>query len=148
MQVKTAIPGLKEANKLMANIKKAGISDVELMYDRYIQPYGMWAVVQVFKPSGKILLLNEPSTYETQPTLMWWCKTNDGLYRNPSDQDLSDIVVTVKRSQVWFDKGSDSMLDKIEKAEQEQYDKNRAAQSQKIRDAAPALKKAIRKELG
>lgn len=147
MQVKTAIPGLKEANKLLSDIKRLGIHDVEPMYDKDVLPDGMWAIVQVFRPSGKILLLNEPSSYETQPIVMFWCKDKDGKFRVPNDQDLSDIVVIVKRAQVWFDKGSDYMIDQIETKEKKTYDENRQKQSERIRSFAPSMKKAIRKEL-
>ncbi len=127
-----------------AKIKQLGIHDIELAYDNQLK---MWAVVQVFKPSGKILLMNNPKYYETVPQLMWWCKKENGTARPPSEQDLHDIVVIVKRAQVWFDKGSDYMLDKIEAEEKATYDKNRQAQSERIRSYAPALKKHIRKEL-
>lgn len=145
MEVNTHIPGLREANRIMTDLKRLGIHDVELMYDMQVN---MWAVVQVFKPSGKILLMNNPHSYETQPVLLWWCK--DSLthkYRTPNDQDLSDVIITVKRAQVVFDKGSDWLVDQIEAKEQAQYDKNRQEQSERIRSFAKPMKKAIKKEL-
>jgi hypothetical protein len=91
--------------------------------------------------------MDTPQSYATEPNLMFWIKTDDGHYRTPSDQDLSDIVVIVKRSEVWFDKGSDKMIDQIEAKEKADYDKRRQAQTDKIRSYAKPLKKAIRKEL-
>lgn len=142
IQVKTAVPGLGAANSIMGKIKQIGIQDVEMMFDKDIQ---MWAVVQVFKPTGKIILLDKPEDYQSQPYILWWCKTPQGTYREPNDQDLHDVVVTVKRAAVVFDKGSDWMIDKIEAKEKADYDENRRKQSEKIRSIAPAMKKAIKK---
>jgi hypothetical protein len=144
IQVSSQTNGLREANKIMADLKRLGIHDVELMWDRQIK---MWAVMQVFKPSGNILLVGSRQYHDAKPNLMWWIKSPDGKFRLPSEQDLSDIIITVKRAQVWFDKGSDYMVDKIEAAEKDKYDKNRQAQSERIRSVAKPLKKAIRKEL-
>lgn len=130
--------------QINAKIKQLGIHDVELMLDAQIN---MWAVVQVFKPSGKILVFGDPKTYETAPTIMWWCKKEDGTPRPPNEQDLHDIVMTVKRAQITFDKGSDWMVDKIEAEEKAKYDENRKRQSERIRSYAPKMKRAIRKEL-
>lgn len=139
------IPGLREANSIMADLRRLGIYDVELMFDKEVI---LWAVVQVFKPSGKILLLNESSTYESQPQIMWWVRNDDMTYRDPSSRDLSDIVTTVKRAQVWFDKGSDKMIDEIEAQEKKTYDDNRKKQTERIKSFAKPMKKAIKKELG
>lgn len=144
MKVKTTIPGLREANKLLADLKRLGIRDVEPMYDMQVH---LWAIMQVFRPSGKILLINSNDYYRSQPTLMWWCRDSKTLkFRVPNDQDLSDIVITVKRAQVIFDKGSDWMVDTIERQEREQYDKNRQKQSERIRSIAKPLKKYFKKE--
>ena len=139
--VKETIPGLREATKLNSDIRRLGIPDVELMYDSQIK---MWAVCQVFKPSGKILLLDDPNHYETQPTIMFWVKDSAGRYRTPSDQDLSDIIVITKRALVWFDKGSDKMVDEMEKAEEKKHDDNRRKQSERIRSYAKPLKKLLK----
>lgn len=142
MQVNSQIPGLREANRIMADIKRLGIKDVELMYDKQLK---MWAVMQVLKPSGQILLLNDPGIYKTEPTIMFWIKNSeDGTYRTPSEQDLSDIVAIVSRSQKIFHKGSDWMIDQMESAEKATYEDNRKKQSEKIRSYAPRLKKAIK----
>lgn len=139
------IPGLRQANLIMADLKRLGIQDVELMFDKQTL---LWAAVQVFKPSGRILLLGDPRTYETEPTIMFWIRNNDMTYRDPSEQDLSDIIAIVKRAQVWFEQGSDKMIDEMEKQEKATYDQNRKAQSDKIRSVSKPLKRAIRKELG
>lgn len=143
--VRTNVPGLREANKLLADLKRLGINDVEPMYDVQV---GLWAIIQVFRPSGKILLMNTRDYYDSKPVLMWWCRDPQTLkFRAPNDQDLSDIVVTVKRAQVVFDKGSDWMVDKLEAVEKETHDKNRQEQSEKIRSIAKPMKRAIRREL-
>lgn len=145
MQVKTTIPGLSEANKVMADIKRLGIQDVEPMYDKQVN---LWGMFQVFRPSGKILLVNTPESYATAPILMWWCRDPKTLqFRVPNDQDLSDIVTTVKRAQVVFDKGSDWMVDQIEAKENADYTANRKAQSDRIKSFAKPLKKAFKKEV-
>jgi hypothetical protein len=138
------VPGLREANRIMADLKRLGIHDVELMFDKEVI---LWAAVQVFKPSGKILLMNDPKHYDTQPYILFWIRNDDMTYREPSDQDLSDIIAIVKRAQVWFDKGSDYMVDQIEAEEQYEYTKKREKQSEKIRSYAKPMKKAIKKEL-
>lgn len=145
MKVKTQIPGLREATLLNSQIRKAGIHDVELMYDSQV---GLWAVTQVHRPSGRILTMNTPQSYATEPQVMWWCRDFKTLrYRTPNDQDLSDIIITVKRSQLWFDKGSDKMIDMIEDKEKADYASKRTAQSKRIRSFSKPMKKAIKKEL-
>lgn len=145
MQVTTTIPGLTEANRIMADVKRLGIQDVELMFDSQIQ---MWAVCQVFKPSGHILLMNTSASESTKPIIMFWIKTLEGTYRTPNEQDLSDIITITQRAQVTFDKGSDWMIDQMEAEEKVKYDYNRRKQSERILSYAKPLKKAIRKELG
>jgi hypothetical protein len=145
MQTTSNTPGLHEANKIMAKLHRLGIHDVELMFDLRIS---MWAVFQVFKPSGKLLLVNSNDYYRTQPTLMWWIK--DPLthkYRVPSEQDLSDIIVTLNRARIVFDKGSDWLVDKAEEQERKDYEERKRKQSERIRSYAKPLKKYIRKEL-
>lgn len=146
IQVKTTVPGLGAANSIMAKIKSLGIQDIELMWDKDAQ---MWAVMQVFKPSGKILLMNTDASRDTAPLLMWWCRNPQTLaYRDPNEQDIHDVVVTIKRAEIIFDKGSDWMIDNIEDQEKATYAANRKAQSEKIRSIAKPLKKAFKKEVG
>lgn len=140
----TIVPGHSEAVRINSDLLRLGIKDVELMYDKDIK---MWAAVQTFKPSGSIVLMNTAEHYATEPNVMFWIKTNEGAYRTPSNQDLSDIMAIVQRAQVWFKEGSDKMVDKIEAKEKADYDQKRREQSERIRYYAKPLKKAIQKEL-
>lgn len=137
------IRNIREANYVQSMIDKLGVPDVVLVYDHQLN---MWGVCQVFKKPQTIITMDQ--AVQQSANLMFWIKNNDGTYRVPGERDINDVVAIVTRAQVWFDKGSDHMIDVIEKAEKEQHDENRRKQSEKIRSYAPALKKAIRRELG
>lgn len=139
------IKNLSEARRVQAMIDKLGVKDVVLMYDKEIH---MWSVNQVFRKPSVILTMDPKNMHGLGATIMFWIKNNDGTYRVPSDQDVNDVIAIVTRAQTWFDKGSDAMLDEVEKAEKETYDKNRQKQSERILSFAKPLKKAIKKELG
>ncbi len=138
--------GLTEARYVQNKIKELGIKDIELYFDNTILPDGMWCVCQVNKPSGTILLFRD-TKIDTQPQLMWWIKNSrTGRPRLPSDQDISDIVITVKRAHVIWDKGGDWLANELDKQSQAKDQKHQKNFRQKIKDIAPEMKKAIRKE--
>lgn len=141
-----SIPGISQARDIQNKIKQLGIHDVELYYDQTIQPYGMWAICQVNKPSGQILLLRD-TKIDTQPQIMWWCKDNAGRFRVPNEQDLSDIMITVKRAHKIWEKGGDWLADRLEEQDKARDEAHRKKQRERIHAVAPALKRAIRKEL-
>ena len=133
---------LAEANYVQAMIDKLGVKDVILVYDHGIN---LWGVAQVFKKPQTIITMDQAA--QTGANLMFWIKNNDGTYRVPSDQDVNDVIAIVTRAQVWFDKGSDKMIDIIEEEELKKHGENRRKQSERIRSFAKPMKKAIRKEL-
>jgi DNA polymerase III alpha subunit len=148
IQVKQAVPGAAEAQAIMSKLRSVGIHDVQLFHDDRIVPHGMWAVVQVQKHVSSLIL---PSSYkEAQPYILWWIKTNDGHFRVPNDQDLHDIVVIVQngRKQWEDDPTGEKMARRLDEQSAEKDRKHREAFKQKIKDIAPDMKRAVRKELG
>lgn len=144
IQTREAVPGLSIATKINNDLKKIGIEDVELMFDTQIR---MWAAVQVFKPSGRILLMNTEAYNDTKPIIMFWIKHNDGTARIPSHRDFTDIIAIVHRGRKIFEggpKAAEKMIDDIEAAEQKKYDDNRKKQSERIRSVAKPLKKLMK----
>lgn len=142
----SSIPGAAQALDIQNKLKKLGVHDIELYYDQTIQPHGMWAVCQVNKPSGSILLLRD-TTIDTQPQIMWWCKDNEGRFRLPNEQDLSDAVITVKRAHKIWDKGGDWLADRLDEQDKARDEAHHKKQRQMVEDIAKPLKAAIRKEL-
>ncbi len=138
------IRNLSEAKYVQGMIDKLGVKDVVLMYDHQIN---MWSVNQVFKKPKTILTMDSANMHETGAMLMFWIKKEDGTYRVPSDQDVNDVIAIVTRAQKVFEKGSDWMIDQMESAEKDKYNKQRKAQSDRIRSFAKPMKKAIRTEL-
>lgn len=136
-------PGQVQAVSIQSKFKQLGIQDVEFFYDETIVPHGMWAVCQVNRPSGIILDLRG-DTGKVQPEIMWWCKTNDGHFRVPSEQDLHDIIVTVERSHKLWEKGGDWMADRLDEQDKARDEKHRQKLKDKVHKIAPAMKKAIR----
>lgn len=96
----SAVRGGAGARYVQSKIKQLGIKDIEMFYDQELR---MWAVCQVNKPSGQILLLRD-TQIDVQPQIMFWCKDSEGRYREPSDQDVHDIVIIVNRAKVIWDK--------------------------------------------
>lgn len=139
------MPGLTQARYVQGKLKELGIKDIELYYDSTIEPNGMWAICQVNRSSGSILLLRD-TNIDTQPQIMWWCKTNDGHFRVPNDQDISDVVITVQRSHKLWEKGGDWMADRFDEQDKARDEKHRQKLKDKIHDIAPAMKKAIKEK--
>ena len=144
--VREVTPGLSAASHIMSKLKEIGIHDVQLFYDKNIQPRGMWAVVQVRKRSSSILMPDSYAKGGIEPYIMWWCKTIDGHFRLPNDNDLTDIIkVATAAPKVWAD--PEKFADSIDEASAEKDRKHREKFRQKIHDIAPAMQKAIQKEL-
>lgn len=139
-----AIPGLDQAKYVEGKIRELGITDVKLFYDSMIQPQGMWVVCQVKKNTGRILLPDNYQQDDIKPMIMWYCKTADGHFRFPGEQDISDIVVIVNKAQKTWDEGGDVLADRLDAQSAEKDEKHQAAFKQKIHTIAKPMKKAIR----
>lgn len=148
--VKTAVPGASQAHDIMGKLRSTGIQDVQLFHDPSIQPHGMWAVVQVQQRSHSLILPANYSQDNIQPYIMWWCKTNDGHFRVPNYQDFTDIVAVVHngRKQWEDDPTGEKMAQRLDAQTVAKDAKHRADFSKKIKDIAPAMKEAVKKELG
>lgn len=135
------IPGKTPADKIMSSLSKAGIKDIQMFYDPNIKPFGMWAVVQVVGISSNIIM---PERYnDQQPYLLWWCKDNDGRYRDPNDEDLDNIITVVKRApEIWA--MGESRADKFDAQDFDKDQKHRDKLKKKVHEIAPGMKKAIR----
>lgn len=144
IQVTESMPGLKAARYVQSKIKEIGIQDIELYFDNTIKPQGMWAICQLNKPTNTILLLRGSEATQTKPEIMWWCKTNDGHFRVPSDQDISDIIATVQRAHVAWDKGGDWLADRFDEQSREKDRKHREDQHKMIQSIAKPMKKAMK----
>lgn len=144
----SGIPGASAAAGIMSKLRSIGIGDVQLFYDADIKPNGMWAVVQVQNRTSSLILPSNYMENNVRPYILWWCKTNDGHFRLPNDQDLSDIVAVVQRAEVnWKNDGND-MADRLDQQAQKKDEDHQAKFKQKIKDIAPAMKRAVKKELG
>lgn len=135
-----AVRGGAAAQSVQNDLKKVGIKDVELFYDKELR---MWAICQVHRPSGVLLTLREEHA-EIRPEIMWWCKTNDGQYRDPSLQDVQDVIVTVQRAHVAWEKGGDWLADKFDEQDKKRDEAHRQKLKDKVHEIAPAMKKAIK----
>lgn len=148
VSVKEAVPGKREADDINNKLKKAGIYDVQLFYDNGVKPNGMWYVVQIQKAVNNILLPNSYWEGGVRPYIMWLCKTNEGHFRIPNDQDLHDIIAVVTNAKAAWDRGEtgDDVADRLDAKVAEKDAKHREKQHQMVKDIAPAMKKAIKAE--
>ena len=137
------IAGLKEAKLVEDTIKRLGIQDVKLFWDRQL---GMWGVYQVRRQASHFILPSEHETYEH--LLLWWCKDKEGKYRPPNEEDIRNVVATVHRAQVAFQKGGDWLADQLDAQDKEREEKADANLHDKIHDISKDLKKAVKRELG
>lgn len=135
------IPGKTAAEKIMSMLSKVGIRDIQMFYDPDIKPFGMWAVVQVVGMSSSIIM---PKGYNQQkPYLLWWCKDNDGKYRDPNDQDLDNIITVVRRApEIWA--MGEGRADKFEEQDKEKDRKHRQKLKDKVHEIAPTMAQALR----
>jgi hypothetical protein len=77
---KEEVPGLAQAKEVQGLLRKAGIQDVQLFFDPQLR---IWAICQVMKPSGRILI---PDSYQQdgiKPYILWWCKDEQSKFRPP-----------------------------------------------------------------
>lgn len=143
--VKESIPGSGAANSIMSKLSSLGIHDVKLFYDDAILPNGMWAVVQV-QGQTRSLIMPESYTQDLQPYILWWCKDKDARFRIPNDEDLMNIVTVVKRAPSIWNK-RERRADEFDEKDRKKDEKHQEKFKEKIHQVAPAMKKAIRKEL-
>jgi len=144
--IKEGVPGLKEARMVEAAIHKVGIQDIQLLFDEQLR---MWAVVQVQKKAKSLILL--PKSYnetDIKPYLLWWCKNEKGAYRSPNDIDVTDIIAVVTRAHAHFADGGKTLNEGLERQDAEKQQAHEKKFHDRIHAIAPAMKKAIREELG
>lgn len=146
LQIKESIPGKSKADLIMSKLRSIGIHDVQLFYDKGIVPNGLWAVVQIQRKTTSLIMPASYHEHNVQPTIMWWCKTNEGHFRVPNDQDLHDIIVTVQRAQTSFLKGGDWLNDRFDEQSAEKDRRHRQKQRDMVHSIAKPLKKAIKEE--
>jgi hypothetical protein len=139
------LPNNREAQAVQAKVKSLGIHDVELFYDYQVK---LWAVCQVKKTNTKVVTFENTRGTKIEPLVMWWVRTNEGNYRIPGEQDIHDIVATVRRAQIAFDKGGDWLEEKMLKVEEDKKLLHEIKQDERIKQYAKPLKKYIKKELG
>lgn len=137
------VSGLQEAQYVQNKIRQAGIQDVQLFWD---DRAGIWAVCQVMKRGG-ILLPDSYAQDGIKPHIMFYIKNKLGGYRTPNDQDVIDVIATVHQSERTFEKGGDWLADQLDEQSADKDRKHRAKLKEKVHEIAPALKKAIKKEL-
>lgn len=141
---KQAKRGAAGARYVQGKIKQAGIKDVELFYDEQLR---MWAVCQVNKPTGQILVLREAHV-DVQPQIMFWVKNAKGEYREPSDQDVRDIIIVTERAKViWAEeeKHPGWLADQLDKQDAEKLESHNKNKQLMARDTAKRLVKAANK---
>jgi hypothetical protein len=133
-------PGLAQANYVEGKIKSLGIQDIQLLFDEQLK---MWVVCQVQKRGGLLL----PRTYAEggiRPHILWYCKTLDGHFRLPNDNDIMDIVVTAQRAKTTFKHGGEALADDLDAQSAEKDRKHKQKFHDKIHRIAPQMKKALK----
>lgn len=146
VESKQAKRGASGARYVQAKIKQAGIRDVEMFYDEQLR---MWAVCQVVKPTGQILVLREAHA-DVQPTIMFWCKDGNGKYREPGDEDVHNIIVITERAKkVWAEeeKHPGWLADQLDKQDAEKQESHNAKKQLMARDTAKKLVKAANRTI-
>lgn len=137
------IPGIQEATLVENTLYRLGIRDVKLLFDGQLK---MWAVCQVRKRPVVILTMDQKEDLES--SLMWWVKDASGKYRNPSEKDVSDVIATVHRAEVSFQKGGDWLADQLDAADAAKTTQQHDKMIETLHEVAKPLKKAIKKEIG
>lgn len=138
--VKEKVPGLAQANFVESKIKSLGIKDIQLFFDEQLK---MWAVCQI-QHRGGILLPRQYAENGIKPHILWYCKTNEGTFRLPNENDIHDVLVTVKRAEITFAHGGNALADEFDKQSAEKDRKHNEKFKQRIHDIAPAMKKALK----
>lgn len=144
IDVTEAIPGKAAAHRVQDRIRELGIQDVQLFFDNQIR---MWAVCQVRQRTTSLTLLSDIYNTPIEPYIMWWVKNQHGAYREPSEQDVNDVVATVERAHKIWAKGGDWLADRLDDQDLRQHAMHVQRQRERIHAVAPALKRAIRREL-
>lgn len=147
IQLKEKIPGINEAKDITERLKRAGIEDVRLFYDKTIQPHGMWAVCQVQRETGRILMPGSYGQENIRPLILWWCKTRESTFRIPNENDFHDMMVVAKRAEKIWAAGGNKLDDEFIKQDKQKEEAHRKKQRDRIHAIAPDMKRAIRREL-
>lgn len=143
-------PDNRKAQYVTEQIRRLGVQDVQLFYDHQVK---LWAVCQVKKVTKSIITLDNPGSTEVQPMILWWVRTPQGNYREPSDQDVSDMIAIAQRAEITWRKSEsnpDWLDDQMLQAEQSKKEKRDYEQKERIKYIARTtnLKKHIQRELG
>lgn len=147
IEVKESIRGASAALAINSKLASLGIHDVKLLHDKNIQPYGMWVVTQIEGKSNILLLPNSYAETNLKPYILWYCKDEKtGKFREPNDDDLMNIITVVKRAPSIWEKG-EKRADKFDELDAKKDREHHAKLKEKVHEIAPAMKKAIRKEL-
>lgn len=142
--VKEGAPGLEAANYVQAKIDALGVQDIKIMFDKEIR---MWAICQVEKRTNQILLPEYYTQDDIRPMIMWWCKDNQGRFRAPNDNDVNDVIVTVTKAHKIWDKGGDWLDDQFKAKDLEREIAHQRKFKKRIKEIAPEMKRAIRKDI-
>lgn len=141
-----APPGLAEARKVQAEIKRLGVQDVELFWDAEFQ---VWCMVQVRKANTGIVTMDNLDGSKAEPYLLYYLNDDKtGKYRAPDQRDVNNVIAIVRESQHWFEKGGDAFNKELDERDEKRREKKQARQLERAQPHLKALKKAIREELG
>lgn len=139
-------PGLEEARKVQAEIRRLGVQDVELHWDN---EFKVWCVVQVRKRTNTFVTTDQVRGSDVEPFLLWYCQSdNDGTYRAPNQNDVNNVIATVRSSHHWFNKGADALSREVEGRDEKRDQKKEARLKERLQPHLKSLKRAIREELG
>lgn len=143
--VSESIRGAGAAHSINAKLASLGIHDVKLLYDKNIQPYGMWVVTQIKGKSSVFLLPNSYNETDLEPYILWYCKDEQtGKFREPNDEDLMNIITVVKRApEIWAQ--GERRADKFDEADAKKDDAHRQKLKDTVHDIAKPMKRAIQK---
>jgi hypothetical protein len=137
------LPNVREA-KLVQDAINSIVPDVKLFYDHASE---RWAVCQIIKNAGGLILPTRDGLSTTRPTIMFRCQTADGSYRAPAEQDVSDVVALRRNADHAFKMGGDWVADQMEAREASKEQTFKQKQKEMIADIAKPLKRAIKAEL-
>lgn len=140
------VPGLQEAQYVQNKIRELGIQDVQLFFDEKVEPNGMWVMCQVMNRTNRLIIPDNYAQDNIKPYIMWYIKTNDGHFRLPNENDISDVIATRTRAEKVWEKGGDWLADHLDDQSKEKDRKHHQKLKNTVHDIAPAMKQAIRKE--
>lgn len=139
-------PGLEEARKVQAEIRRLGVQDIELKWDA---EFGVWCVVQIERSTGILVTMGSLSQGGEKLNLLWYCQNKeDGGYRPPNQDDVNNVIAVVRESHHWWEKGGDAYADEADRRDMEKRQKKEARHRERVQPHVKALQKAIREELG